>query len=250
MLQDPRQPLRDLQPGREKFIILSPDALRSELSSSAGVLGRQSSTLRAFFEDPLRVEVRGGRFADGMYVLQWQELNFLDSSALISAEGRIKIFPVTDRLLDQGWPFDVSLDFYSGKRVLDHCCGGGSRVVQLRGKGIEAYGFDVGLPFNAHQMSVHSTENVLHFARAHRLPFEDNSFDVVEARFGSFYYARSDDVANVLLQIQEVARVLKAGGVMRVYPLSRTVSELQPNIISLFEFVEWEAEQAVLSTKR
>jgi SAM-dependent methyltransferase len=250
MLYEPRQHLRSKLPAREEFATLSPDALRSELSSSADLLRKQSSTLRAFFDDPSYEDVRGGRFADGTYVLQWQDLNFLDASALITADGRTKIFPVTDRSLDQCWPFDVSLDFYSGKRVLDHCCGGGSRVVQLRGKGIEAYGFDVGLPFNAHQMSVYSTENVLHFARAHRLPFEDSSFDVVEARFGSFYYATSDDVENVLLQTQEVARVLKAGGVMRVYPVSRTVSELQPKILSLFEVVEWAAEQAVLRAKR
>lgn len=119
----------------------------------------------------------------------------------------------TDRPLEREWPF-AWRDYgdCQDKRVLDHCCGGGSKVAALRERGIDAHGVDV-CNFGP------NTPAFLHYGRAERLPFVDGAFDRVESRMGTLVL--SQDHKHVCREaFAEMIRVTADGGTIRIVPVN------------------------------
>jgi ubiquinone/menaquinone biosynthesis C-methylase UbiE len=119
---------------------------------------------------------------------------------------------LTDRNLELHWPDDwLNYEDCTGKRVLDHCCGGGGKVAALRQQGIEAHGVDIAI-FGA------SAPPFLHYGRAEKLPFVDGAFDRVESRMGIFIWGQ-DNKQMCREALSEMIRVTADGGSIRICPV-------------------------------
>lgn len=119
----------------------------------------------------------------------------------------------TDRSLEREWPL-AWRDYTDckDKRLLDHCCGGGSKVTALRESGIDAHGVDV-CNFGP------NTPSFLHYGRAERLPFVDGAFDRVESRMGALVL--SQDQRQVCREaLAEMVRVAADGATIRIVPVN------------------------------
>lgn len=123
---------------------------------------------------------------------------------------------LTDRPLAADWPeawsnYDDCVD----KRVLDHCCGRGAKVRELRERGIDAHGVDI-CSWGS------GTPSFLHYGRAERLPFVDGAFDRVESRMGALLWAQ-DDKQSCRGILAEMIRVTVDGGTIRIVPVRKAL---------------------------
>ena len=119
---------------------------------------------------------------------------------------------LTDRGIEEHWPkVWQNYDDCKGKRVLDHCCGGGVRVAALRAQGVEAHGVDIAI-FGA------GTPPFLHYGRAESLPFVDGVFDRVESRMGILLWGQ-DNKQMCRDTLREMIRVTADGGTIRISPV-------------------------------
>jgi ubiquinone/menaquinone biosynthesis C-methylase UbiE len=100
----------------------------------------------------------------------------------------------------------------SGRRVLDLACGPGRHAVQLLERGARVTGLDLSAPLlqRARERLHHSVQLVRGDMR--RLPFADQSFDVVVNLFTSFGYFQEE--AQDLAVLGEAARTLVPGGTL------------------------------------
>ena len=122
---------------------------------------------------------------------------------------------LTDRESTTEWPEAwQSYEPYRGGRILDHCCGDGTRVRTLESSGYAAFGTDATAFDSRHPRIMFSYEY---------LPFKDGTFGLVESRFGSLFTARLDRPA-CLRQFNEMVRVTAPGGLVRVYPLDSSLA--------------------------
>ena len=123
---------------------------------------------------------------------------------------------LTDRGIEEHWPtMWRNYDDCKGKRVLDHCCGGGARVAALQEQGIDAHGVDIaifGVP----------NQPFLHYGRAEKLPFIDGSFDRVESRMGILLWGQ-DNKQMCRETLSEMIRVTADGGTIRISPVRDTL---------------------------
>ena len=119
---------------------------------------------------------------------------------------------LTDRGLEQHWPKAwQSYDDCKGKRVLDHCCGRGAKVAELREQGIDAHGVDIAV-FGA------VSPPFLHYGRAEKLPFVDGAFNRVESRMGVLLWGQ-DNKQMCRDTLGEMVRVTADGGTIRICPV-------------------------------
>ncbi len=63
--------------------------------------------------------------------------------------------------------------------------------------------------------------------RSEALPFQDETFDLIISHYGSPFYA--EDATKIRLFFQEIKRVLKNGGEIRIYPSWIRVSNSEKN---------------------
>ena len=104
-----------------------------------------------------------------------------------------------------------------GQRVLDVCCGSGASAIpaaKIIGSGGSVIGVDLAqnlLELARSKAQQHGLENVdFQSGDMTRLPFEDESFDVVVCVFGIFF------VPDMESAVRELKRVLRAGGKLAI----------------------------------
>jgi ubiquinone/menaquinone biosynthesis C-methylase UbiE len=116
--------------------------------------------------------------------------------------------PLTD------WAF-THLEIPEGATALDVGCGGGRTIEKLTAKAAQVYGID----YAAGSVAASRAHNrrLIAESRAHveqasvsRLPFADNTFDVVTAIETQYYWP------NLKSDMKEILRVLKPGGRLMV----------------------------------
>lgn len=126
-----------------------------------------------------------------------------------------------------------------GKKVLDIGCGGGKAVIELREKGVDAIGIDVGDPSNALDSDELSPDKYLTpedrkngiFVKtpAHQTPFPDNSFDRALSSLAVFFedYEQPDYQKQALA---ETKRVLKPGGELYTYGRNAQMEQIADQV--------------------
>ncbi len=98
-----------------------------------------------------------------------------------------------------------------GRRLLDLACGPGRHAAQFRRLGADVVGFDLSMPLLSRARLQHGTHGLV-FVRGdmRRLPFKEDSFDVVVNLFTSFgYFTEDAQHADVL---RAAAAILRVGG--------------------------------------
>src|SRR3954449_383038 len=95
-----------------------------------------------------------------------------------------------------------------GARVLDFGCGAGRLVGMLQEAGFEAYGCDIRWPGANYEWDGHAGDRLRYFESGGRLPFADDTFDVVVSD------QVFEHVKPLEASIAEIERVTKPGGVM------------------------------------
>lgn len=126
-----------------------------------------------------------------------------------------------------------------GRKVLDIGCGGGKAVLELREKGVEAIGIDVGDPSNAldsdesspdkYLTSEHKKNGVFVKTPAHQTPFPDNSFDRALSSLAVFF----EDYEQPTYQeqaLRETKRVLKPGGELYTYGRNANMEQIAKQV--------------------
>jgi SAM-dependent methyltransferase len=107
----------------------------------------------------------------------------------------------------------------SGQQLLDFGCSSGTLVRRARSAGVEAVGADA---YEQHSPGLDNTGDAapyLHRIENDRLPFPDQSFDVVTSNM-VFEHVQPDRLPTVLSQIR---RVLRPGGVLfAAFPVRET----------------------------
>ncbi|WP_185973711.1 class I SAM-dependent methyltransferase [Ferrovibrio terrae] len=103
-----------------------------------------------------------------------------------------------------------------GAKVLDYGCGAGTIVQMMIEKGVEAYGCDVfydGGDYSRRVPPVLLENGTIRRMEGDRIPFEDESFDLIVNN------QVLEHVPDLDLVLQEMARVLKPGGrVLSLFP--------------------------------
>jgi ubiquinone/menaquinone biosynthesis C-methylase UbiE len=105
----------------------------------------------------------------------------------------------------------TSQEFLSGKIILDDCCGSGGKAILLSELGVgKVIGIDIGSKFidEATKFAESKGNKKVEFlvGDAHKLPFQDNTFDTVYS-FDAFEHVSMPDK-----MLSEAKRVLKPGG--------------------------------------
>lgn len=155
---------------------------------------------------------------------------------------------LTDRGLEEHWPkVWQNYDDCKGKRVLDHCCGGGARVAALRAQEVEAHGVDIAI-FGV------GTPPFLHYGRAENLPFLDAVFDRVESRMGILLWGQ-DNKQMCRDTLSEMIRVTADGGTIRISPvreelLKELVSERTDVTVVQNDVASWGAFELLVRRPR
>jgi SAM-dependent methyltransferase len=116
---------------------------------------------------------------------------------------------------------DQAVELTSTSRILDFGCGEGQSVYVLRKRGLQAFGVDIVPAYDAiqqrleeegltqHNEAVFGLMNLTNY----RIPFEDNTFDVVMS------WMVFEHVQNWPQALAEIQRVLKPGGVgLHLFP--------------------------------
>ena len=120
-------------------------------------------------------------------------------------------------------------------RVLDVGCGAGHTAIALAGRAREVVALDLTEAMLEQAKALawaRGLENVsFRHGDASALPFEDDSFDLVACRQCAHHFARPD------LAVQEVARVLKPGGVFLLVDTVSTDDPAQDTFLNCFEFL-------------
>ena len=160
-----------------------------------------------------------GRNAQGEFVVKSNPHNreYVSHFALLNpAKLPLIAGLLTDRGIEEHWPkVWQNYDDCKGKRVLDHCCGGGARVAALQEQGIDAHGVDVAILGPANPP-------FLHYGRAEKLPFLDGVFDRVESRMGVLLWGQ-DNKEMCRDTLSEMIRVTAEGGTIRISPIRDTL---------------------------
>ncbi|MCA8915911.1 MAG: class I SAM-dependent methyltransferase [Planctomycetes bacterium] len=109
-------------------------------------------------------------------------------------------------------------------RVLDLCCGAGRHLLPMRASGLDAVGLDLSMPL----LVAGKLEGAAVRADARAIPYASGRFDVVTNLFSSFGYFPDDGAHHRVLQ--EVRRVLKAGGTLVIDHMNAevTIANLEP----------------------
>jgi demethylmenaquinone methyltransferase/2-methoxy-6-polyprenyl-1,4-benzoquinol methylase len=119
-----------------------------------------------------------------------------------------------------------------GDRALDLCCGTGDLAIGLARRGAQVVGVD----FSERMLEVatrKSSEGLMHFIRgdAQRIPFCDNSFDIVTVGYGL------RNLANWETGLQEMQRVAKAGGRLLVLDFGHPNNAFWRSLF--FSYLRW-----------
>lgn len=106
-------------------------------------------------------------------------------------------------------------------RILDYGCGAGELVALMRSNGLDAHGCDVFFDGgNFTEIMVPKAVPYIHRMTDDRIPFPDETFDVLVSNQVIEHVPRLDVVVN------EMARVLKPGGVsLHLFPYRGTLME-------------------------
>lgn len=127
-------------------------------------------------------------------------------------EAYLKLYPHRD---DEDAAYAVALIadhvVFDGSTVLDLACGPGRHAVLLRDLGATVVGFDLSLPLLSRAKHRSTTPMLVVRGDMRRLPFAQETFDVVVNLFTSFGYF-ADDRQHELVLV-DVATVLKRGGI-------------------------------------
>jgi SAM-dependent methyltransferase len=100
-----------------------------------------------------------------------------------------------------------------GRRVLDYGCGAGEIVGLLRKRGVEAFGCDVFYEGGSSEKSIPDSLRPFICRMDERIPFADQTFDVVVSNMVLEHVPDLDSV------LREMRRVLRPGGVaLNVFP--------------------------------
>jgi hypothetical protein len=156
-----------------------------------------------------------GRNSSGEFIVRSNPGNEeFESFFAVLSPGKLPLIAglLTDRDLKEHWP-KVWQDYsdFHGKTLLDHCCGLGQKVRLLRQQGVEAHGVDI-VTFGS------LASEGLHYGRAERLPFKDQTFDRAESRMGVLLWGQ-DNKEMCRQTLAEMVRVTKDGGTIRVMPV-------------------------------
>lgn len=109
----------------------------------------------------------------------------------------------------------VDITTLRGKRILDAGTGGGQFVLDLRHEGVNAVGMDLVLDEPQKQMPTIFIEGDIRFT-----PFENGSFDGIFSTWSVFSYElRNKSLITGI--VDEFYRILKPGGFVRLFPVSR-----------------------------
>jgi SAM-dependent methyltransferase len=198
--------------------IVVPPSASPQSIGALSIEGRKDNGIRIgknassdFIVTSARIEgVEAGHFA------------MLSPSQLVLTAGVL-----TDRGVEQDWP-QLWHDYgdCKGKRVLDHCCGGGAKVGALRALGVDAHGVDI-CTWGS------NIPEFLHYGKAENLPFVDGAFDRVESRMGVLLWSQ-DNKQTCREALAEMIRVTADGGVIRIASvregLLRTLVSERPDL--------------------
>lgn len=132
---------------------------------------------------------------------------FDDPVALLRAENNVKIPWILDRIRELGAP---------GHNVLDVACGGGFLTNDFAKRQFNVTGVDIS-PDSIRTARAHDVTHSVRYlvADAYRLPFEDNSFDIVT---NMDFLEHVDNPRDV---IKECSRVLKEDGLFIFHTFNR-----------------------------
>lgn len=165
----------------------------------------------------------------------------LSRQAVSTEARRTKSYIMTNRgkeTLGCFYPKEAFADI-QGKRVLDIGCGGGKAVLELREKGVNAIGIDVGDPSNAlesneltsdkYLTSEHKKNGIFVKTPAHQTPFPDNSFDRALSSLAVFFedYEQPDYQKQALA---ETKRVLKPGGELYTFGRNAQMEQIAEQV--------------------
>ncbi len=123
-----------------------------------------------------------------------------------------KFYDIMMRDMDyKEWVFyidEIIRKFSGGKRVLDLACGTGNIALRLKHKNYEVFGLDLSIEM----LRVAKKKKLTNLVNASfdKLPFKDESFDVIFCAFDSLNNVESlEDLEQIF---REVYRILKRGG--------------------------------------
>jgi SAM-dependent methyltransferase len=134
----------------------------------------------------------------------------------LPVENRREFFEQLERERYQLEPYIPSFaqfDSAQGKRVLEIGVGAGTDFIQWVRAGAQATGIDLtdqGISLVRERLQLEGLSAELRVADAEHLPFDSETFDVV------YSYGVIHHTPNTIKAVQEIHRVLKAGGVARV----------------------------------
>jgi SAM-dependent methyltransferase len=136
-----------------------------------------------------------------------------DDSAVGTTPTECRIGPVVEQVqedVNRRWFVEYARrTIPAGGRVLDYGCGAGELVELLLAAGFDAYGCDVRWPgADYHWVDLPEAERFSYFEPGGRLPFDDESFDLVVSD------QVFEHVEPIEESIPEVERVVKSTGVM------------------------------------
>jgi SAM-dependent methyltransferase len=138
---------------------------------------------------------------------QWYQESFGDDYLLVyQHRNRAMADQEVDQLLT--W-----LDLSGEDRILDLCCGMGRHSITLAKRGLHVLGLDLSEALLNKANALAYEEGLwIPFVRGdmRKLPFVDNSFDIVLNLFTSFGYFSEDDENRRVLE--EISRVLRTSG--------------------------------------
>lgn len=127
--------------------------------------------------------------------------------------------------------YRFATNFCKGKDVLEIACGAGQGLGYLARKARRVVGGDCTENLIQSAREYYKDRVELYLLDAHRLPFEDKSFDVVILYEAIYYLAQPEKF------VAETRRVLREGGILLIATVNKDWSEFNPSPLILITFL-------------
>jgi len=139
--------------------------------------------------------------------------NYVSMQKQYDTHGKAYIKEIDESFHRNSSPSSVALRNAIGMKIegvslLDIGCGTGDEIAYFQTKGAHVFGIDIASTMIAAAKERHPTLHNLCVGTMQKMPFEDNTFDVVCSKYAMHYNKKLDP------SFLEIARVLKPGGML------------------------------------